>query len=429
MIPILASESPEGQEFRTKLKKRGDFGNETIREQIREIIANVRKDGDKAALAYTQTFDSPRRTSLIVSTEEVERAYAHVSTAFLDALQLAIANVRRFHEKQLRPSWMTIEKNGVILGQYLHPLRRVGIYAPPKLYSSLVMNAIPARVAGVEELVLTVPPQPDGRIHPTMLVTARECGVNEIFACGGVPAVAALAYGTETIRPVDKIVGPGGDYVQLAKREVVGVVDIDRLAGPSEILVLADDSALPAYVAADLISQAEHGSRSSAMLVTPSRSLAEAVDAELERQVPLLPRAQEIRVAFAHYGVAFLVASVEEGIHLTHEIAPEHVEVHTRDAFVVSSRIRHAGAVFVGEMSPEVVGDYLAGPSHVLPTGGTARFYSAASVFDFMKITNLIAYTATALDDVAEAVATLAEAEELEGHSAALRVRQKSRRP
>lgn len=423
MIPILAFESSEGQAFLAKLKARGGFGDDVLREQVREILANVRSGGDKAVLAYTQTFDSPRRTSLTVSTEEVERAYAHVSAAFLEALHLAIANVRRFHEKQLRPSWMTTEENGVILGQYVRPLRRVGIYAPSRLYSSLVMNAVPARVAGVEELVLAVPPQPDGRMHPPMLVAARECGVDEIFACGGVPAVAAMAYGTETIRRVDKIVGPGGDYVQLAKREVIGVVDIDRLAGPSEILVLADDSATPAYIAADLISQAEHGNRSAAVLVTPSPPLAEAVGVELEGQVPLLPRAKEIRAAFANYGVAFLVASVEEGIHLTNEIAPEHVEVHTRDAFAVASRIRNAGAVFVGEMSPEAVGDYLAGPSHVLPTGGTARFSSAASAFDFMKITNLIAYTAPALQRVAEAVVTLAEAEELEGHGAALRVR------
>jgi histidinol dehydrogenase len=423
MIPIFAPDSPEGRAFRVKMSERGGFGDESLIGYVREIIANVRRGGDVVALDYTRRFDSPDAEALNVSTEDIERAYAHVSGAFLDAIRLAIANVRRFHEKQLRQSWMTAEPDGVVLGQYVHPLGRVGVYAPPRLYSSLIMNAIPARVAGVEDVVLAVPPQRNGRVHPGMLVTARECGIGEVYACAGVPAIAAMAYGTPTMRRVDKIVGPGGDYVQLAKREVVGVVDIDKLAGPSEILVIADDSATPSYIAADLISQAEHGRRSSAVLVTTSRDVADAVCAELERQTPPLPRADEVRAAFANYGAAFLVESVDDAVRLANEIAPEHVELHTRDAFALASRIHHAGAVFVGSMSPEAVGDYVAGPSHVLPTGGTARFYSAASVGDFTKTTNLIAYTSEALDRVADAVVTLANAEGLDGHGVAVTAR------
>jgi histidinol dehydrogenase len=309
------------------------------------------------------------------------------------------------------------------LGQLVFPLRRVGIYCPPQLFSSLIMNAIPAQVAGVEEIALAVPPQKDGRIHPGMLVTARECGLGEIYASAGVPAIGAMAYGTETISRVDKIVGPGGDYVQLAKREVVGRVDIDKLAGPSEVLIIADETATPAYIAADLISQAEHGPRSSAVLVTTSHALGEAVCKELDRQVPVLPRAEEIRASFENYGGCFIVESLEAAIGLANDIAPEHAEVHTREPLSLAVRIRNAGAVFVGEATPEAVGDYVAGPSHVLPTGGTARFYSALSVHDFIKTTNLLAYTRPALDRVTQAVVTLADAEGLEGHGAAATVR------
>jgi len=423
MIPIFEPKDPERGPFLKKLSERGGFDDASRVGHVREIMENVRRGGDAVALDYTRRFDSPEVSSLVVSEEDIERAYAHVTGAFLDAIRLAITNVRRFHEKQKRTSWMTTEADGVLLGQYVHPLRRVGIYTPPRLFSSLVMNAIPAQVAGVEEIALAVPPLPSGRVHPGMLVTARECGVHEVYACAGVPAIAAMAYGTETIRRVDKIVGPGGDYVQLAKREVVGVVDIDKLAGPSEILVIADDSATPPFIAADLLSQAEHGSRSSAILVTPSREVANAVRLELERQTPRLPRADVVRAALANYGAAFLVDSLEEAVQLTDEIAPEHVEIQTRDAFALAARIRHAGALFVGSMSPEAVGDYVAGPSHVLPTGGTARFYSAASVGDFTKTTNFIAYTSAALDRVAEAVVTLASAEGLDGHGAAVVVR------
>ncbi|MDA1190272.1 MAG: histidinol dehydrogenase, partial [Candidatus Poribacteria bacterium] len=270
------------------------------------------------------------------------------------------------------------------------------------------MASVPAKVAGVEELVVCLAPGRDGKVHPAMLVAARECGVSEVYACGGAQAIAAMAYGSESIRRVDKIVGPGNPYSQFAKKEVFGVVDTDKIAGPSEILVIADESATPAFIAADLISQAEHSEDCSSILVTTSREIADATNVELERQAPTLPRAEVIRGSFAEFGAAFLVENLDAAVELTNRIAPEHAEVHTRDAFQLATRLRNVGGIFVGEWAPEALGDYVAGPNHILPTGGTARFSSAMGVSDFVKTSNLLAYSATALARLTETVVTLA---------------------
>ncbi|MBM3214742.1 histidinol dehydrogenase [Candidatus Poribacteria bacterium] len=430
MLPTITFPSPEAERFLARMSQRGGFGDRSLLSSVREIIARVRLDGDDACREFTRMFDSPDAPNeLRVSIEDMERAYSHVTDAFLDAVRLAIGNIRSFHEKQLSRSWMMTEPDGSLLGQMVFPLRRVGVYCPPTLFSSLMMNAIPAQVAGVSEIALAAPPQRTGGVHPGMLVTARECGIEEVYACAGVPAIAAMAYGTRSIPRVDKVVGPGGDYVQLAKREVVGIVDIDKLAGPSEVLVIADHTATPAYVAADLISQAEHGARSSAVLVTTSKALAESVCEELRSQVETLPRQEEIRGSFESFGACLVVSDIDAAIGIANEVAPEHVEVLTRDPMPVAVRIRNAGAVFVGESTPEAVGDYVAGPSHVLPTGGTARFYSSLCVADFLKTTNLLAYTPQALDRVTDAIVALAHAEGLEGHAASATIRRRNQNP
>jgi histidinol dehydrogenase len=422
MMRILEYPSSDASDFLRRLAHRGGWEDEALLQSVRDTIARVRREGDAALLDITRQRDAVSGTfdRLRLAEEEVERAYAHVSAQFLEALRLAAANIRRFHERQRPNSWMTSDTDGVVLGQLFFPLERVGIFCPPRLFSSLLMIAIPARVAGVREIVAAIPPLSDGRIHPTMLVAARECGVEEIYAVSGVPAVAALAYGTETIRRVDKVTGPGGPHIQLAKKEVVGVVGIDRLAGPSEVLIIADDTAVPAWVAADLISQAEHGEHSSAILVTTDAGVAECVAQQMEARVSSLPRADLVRASVARYGGCLVVPDMEAAVRVANEVAPEHAEVHARDALQVAVRLRHAGAVFVGGHTPEAVGDYAAGPSHVLPTGGTARFYSSLAVQDFVKSTNLLAYTQPALDRVAEAVVTLAHAEQLDGHADAV---------
>ena len=428
MIPILPYPGSEAEAFLGRLAARGQIDEERVLAVVRQIIARVCEEGDAAVLELTNRFDCPDSPlrGLRVSDEAIERAYAHVTDAFLDALRTASENIRRFHEHQKEDSWFVAEGDGVLLGQLVVPLERVGMHIPAAsapLMSSLMMAAIPARVAGVREVIATIPPAPNGRIHPAMLVTAKECGVDEVYACGGAQAIAAMAYGTESIRRVDKIVGPGNPYSQLAKREVFGVVDVDKIAGPSEVLVLADETATPEFIAADLISQAEHSSDCSAILVTTSRSLAEAVDAALEAQTAALPRAEVIREAFAAFGVAFCVEDLDVAVALANEIAPEHAEVHTRDAFDLAVRLRNVGGIFIGEYAPEALGDYAAGPNHILPTGGTARFASSMSVRDFLKRSNLLGYSASALRALRVTVVTFAEAEGLDGHAAAMTIR------
>lgn len=428
MLRIVQTRTAESDNLLSKLKDRGKLTDESILKVVRRTLSDVQEEGDKAVIRYTRKLDAPRISvkELKVSREEFGEAYLEVPTEFIDAITQARTNIERFHEKQLRTSWMSTEANGVLLGHLIRPLRRVGVCVPSisqLLVSSLLMNVIPATVAGVEEIAVCIAPMRNRDINPYMLVAAGECGIQEVYKCGGAPAVAAMAYGTDTIAPVDKIVGPGNLYVQFAKKEVYGHVDIDKLAGPSEILVIADGTADPDYVAADLISQAEHGPECAAILITSSLGFAEQVKSAIEVQGESLPRHEELTEAFKNYGVAFIVDNIAEAIAFTNEIAPEHLELHVENPFDWVGDVQNAGAILVGPYSPEAVGDYIAGPNHVLPTGTAARYASPLSVDDFLKKTSLISYTKAALEEVTPAVVKLAEVEGLEGHAAAMKIR------
>ncbi|MFC0211872.1 histidinol dehydrogenase [Paenibacillus chartarius] len=419
-----------GAEF--KLEREVEVGTPAHQEAVQRIIETVRKDGDEALRRYALEFDKVKVGELRVSAEELEAAYAQVDDAFLSALRGAAANIRAFHEKQKRTSWFDLQPSGTMLGQVVRPLRRVGLYVPggkAAYPSSVLMNAIPAMVAGVPEVVMVTPPATAGAgasgggIDPHILVAAAEAGVKEIYRVGGAQAVAALAYGTESIRPVDKIVGPGNIYVALAKRAVYGVVDIDSIAGPSEIVVLADETANPVYAAADLLSQAEHDELASAMLVTASRTLAERVQAEVQRQLETLPRKGIAAKSVADYGAILLVDSLDEAVALVNRLAPEHLELLVAEPHALLGRIENAGAIFLGTYSSEPVGDYFAGPNHVLPTNGTARFSSPLNVDDFVKKSSVISYSKQDLLANGEAIMTLARHEGLEAHARAIQVR------
>ena len=428
MLRIVQTRTAESDNLLSKLKARGKLTDESILKVVRRTLSDVQEEGDKAVVRYTRKLDAPRISikELKVSREEFGEAYLEVPTEFIDAITQARTNIEKFHEKQVRTSWMSTEANGVLLGHLIRPLRRVGVHVPAisqLLVSSLLMNVIPATVAGVEEIAVCIPPMRNRDINPYMLVAAGECGIQEVYKCGGAQAVAALAYGTDTIAPVDKIVGPGNLYVQFAKKEVYGHVDIDKLAGPSEILVIADGTADPDYVAADLISQAEHKGDSAAILVTPSLGFAEQVKAAIEVQGESLPRHEELTEAFENYGAAFIVDNIAEAVALANEIAPEHLELHVENPFDWVGDVKNAGAILIGPYSPEAVGDYIAGPNHILPTGTAARYASPLSVDDFLKKTSLISYTKSALAEVTPAVVKLAEVEGLEGHAAAMKIR------
>ena len=428
MLRIVQTRTAESDKLLSKLKARGKLTDESILKVVRRTLSDVQAEGDKAVVRYTRKLDAPRISvkELKVSREEFGEAYLEVPTDFIDAITQARTNIEKFHQKQLRTSWMSTEANGVLLGHLIRPLRRVGVCVPSVsqlLVSSLLMNVIPAVVAGVEEIAVCIAPMKNRDINPYMLVAASECGVQEIYKCGGAQAVAAMAYGTDTIAPVDKIVGPGNLYVQFAKKEVYGHVDIDKLAGPSEILVIADGTADPDFVAADLISQAEHGPECAAILVTPSLGFAEQVKAAIEVQGESLPRREELAEAFENYGAAFIVDDIAEAVAFANEIAPEHLELHVENPFDWLGNVQNAGAILIGPYSPEAVGDYIAGPNHVLPTGTTARYASPLSVDDFLKKTSLISYTKVALEEVTPAVVKLAEVEGLEGHAAAMKIR------
>ncbi|MGO4699190.1 histidinol dehydrogenase [Paenibacillus sp. 2TAB26] len=412
------------------LKREVEYGTPEQNESALKIVADVKSEGDAALLRYTEQHDRVKldAASLRVTLEEIQAAYEHVDADFLTAIREAAVNVRVFHEKQMRTSWMDLQQDGTLLGQIMRPLKRVGVYVPggkAAYPSSVLMNVIPAQVAGVPEIVMVTPPATGGTegIDPYILVAAAESGVKEMYRVGGAQAIAALAYGTATIAPVDKICGPGNIYVALAKRAVFGAVDIDSIAGPSEIVVLADDSADPAYVAADLLSQAEHDEMSSAILVTPSQQLAEAVAAEVERQLSTLPRQDIARSSIDNYGAVLLVDSLEAGIDVINQIAPEHLEVLTVDPMRLLGYIQNAGAIFLGPYSSEPVGDYFAGPNHIIPTNGTARFSSPVNVDDFLKKSSLIYYSKEALMANGDKIMTLARHEGLEGHARAIEVR------
>ncbi|WP_121611066.1 histidinol dehydrogenase [Mesobacillus foraminis] len=410
------------------IKRTVDGGTEAQRETVKEIIANVRSNGDDALKVYTEKFDSVMLEALQVEQEEIKEAYQHVDSKLVEIIKEAAANIRSYHEKQLRPSWLTTEENGTILGQKVTPLDSVGVYVPggtAAYPSSVLMNVIPAKVAGVKRIVMVSPPGEDGSIPAGVLVAADLAGVKEIYKVGGAQAIAALAYGTKTIAPVDKITGPGNIYVALAKREVFGDVDIDMIAGPSEIAVLADDTAKADEVAADLLSQAEHDVRASSVLVTPSMALAEAVQREVEAQCAALPRREIAELSIRDFGAIYVAANMEEAVETINQLAPEHLEIMTANGMELLGKIRHAGAIFIGRYSSEPVGDYFAGPNHVLPTNGTARFSSPLSVDDFQKKSSIISYSEQALRNNGSKIAEFARLEGLEAHARAVESRLK----
>lgn len=410
------------------LERNTDYGTPEQNQAVNDIIASVRQDGDAALRKYSEQFDGIRIGELRLTDDEIQAAYQAVDPAFLEAIREAAANIRAFHEKQKRVSWMDLQPDGSLLGQVIRPIKRAGLYVPggkAAYPSSVLMNAIPAQVAGVKEIVMVTPPATAGEegVNPYILVAAAEAGITEIYRVGGAQAVAALAYGTESIRPVDKIVGPGNIYVALAKRYVYGVVDIDMIAGPTDVIVLADETADPEYVAADLLAQAEHDELSPAILVTPSAELARRVQAELARQLDVLPRKEIAARSTENKGAILVVNSVEEGIELVNRLAPEHLEILLPNPVEHLAKIENAGAIFLGPYSPEPVGDYFAGPNHVLPTNGTARFSSPLNVDDFIKKSSVIHYSKDALLQNGHKIVTLARHEKLDGHARAIEVR------
>ncbi len=412
-----------------KQRIRQVFGKELTAAQVVDtIVAAVREHGDEAVIQYTREIDGADITAatLEVRDEEIAAAYTLVDSETLSAIRQAAANVRRFHEEQLPRSWFTEREHGSLLGQKCIPLERVGIYVPggtATYPSSVIMNAVPASVAGVKEIIMVVPPAKDGSVNPYVLTAAREAGVTRIFKIGGAQAIAALAFGTGLVPKVDKITGPGNIFVTLAKKAVYGYCDIDMLAGPSEILIVADQTADKRYIAADMLSQAEHDVLASSILITDSADLAAAVETELAVQLEQLPRKEIAEQALQRNGLILVTESILEAMELANLSAPEHLEILTAEPFGLLPYVKHAGAVFLGPWSPEPLGDYLAGPNHVLPTGGTARFYSVLNVETFMKKTSIIAYSQQALQAASQQVIRLAEAEGLEAHANAIRVR------
>ncbi|MEZ3436030.1 MAG: histidinol dehydrogenase [Lachnospiraceae bacterium] len=395
---------------------------------VREILSAVRERGDEALFEFTRKFDGAVIDSFTVKVteEEIAEAYSLVDGELLRVIRKALKNIRSYHEKQRQYSWFDSKPDGTMLGQKVTPLFRVGVYVPggkAAYPSSVLMNIVPAKVAGVDEIVMATPPGRDGRITPTTLVAAREAGADVIYKAGGAQAVGALAYGTESIPKVDKIVGPGNIYVALAKKAVYGDVSIDAIAGPSEILVIADETANPRYVAADLLSQAEHDELASAVLVTDSGELAEKVSLEAERFTAELSRGEIIRKSLDNYGCILIVEDMDAAVRAANEIAPEHLEIQTKNPYDVMMRIRNAGAIFIGEYASEPLGDYFAGPNHVLPTNGTARFFSPLSVDDFIKKSSIIAYSKEALSAVHKDIESFARAEQLTAHANSIQVR------
>ncbi|ERM17151.1 histidinol dehydrogenase [Brevibacillus laterosporus] len=393
---------------------------------VREILAAVKESGDKAVRAFTQKYDGVTIEKIRVTEEEFLAAKAHVPIEVRSALQEAADNIRAYHQHQACTSWFMTRESGTMLGQMIRPLQSVGLYVPggsASYPSSVLMNAIPAQVAGVEKIVMVTPPDREGRIAPAVIVAAEIAGVTEIYKVGGAQAIGALTYGTQTIPAVDKIVGPGNIYVALAKREVFGVVSIDMIAGPSEIVVLADETASPSYIAADLLSQAEHDPLASAILLTTSQKVAEEVAFELERQIMNLPRKKIAEASLRSHGAICVVADLEEGFAVVNRLAPEHLELLVEDAHSHLGKIKNAGAVFLGPYSSEPVGDYFAGPNHVLPTNGTARFSSPLSVDDFIKKMSVISYSKADLVEHGEKIMRLAETEGLTAHAKAIQVR------
>lgn len=397
-------------------------------DQVAAILNEVKERGDEALFEYTKRFDRADicKDNFVVTEDEIREAYEQVDPELLRIMRKALENIRSYHEKQVRYSWFDSKPDGTILGQKITALQRVGVYVPggKAVYpSSVLMNIVPAKVAGVEEIIMTTPPGPDGKLNVNTLVAACEAGVTRIYKVGGAQAIAALAYGTESIGKVDKIVGPGNIYVALAKKAVYGHVSIDSIAGPSEILVIADEGANPRYVAADLLSQAEHDELASAILVTTSEELAKKVSDEVDQFLKELSRTEIIRKSLDNYGYILIGETMDEVIDIANEIASEHLEIMTADPFQTMTKIRNAGAIFIGEYSSEPLGDYFAGPNHVLPTNGTAKFFSPLSVDDFIKKSSIISYSREALGEIQKDIRAFAEAESLTAHANSIKVR------
>ncbi len=400
----------------------------TYEASVREILDNVKEKKDQALFEYTERFDGAKITAdnILVTEEEIREAYTLVDDQLLAVIRKSKQNIESYHQKQMQYSWFDSRPDGTILGQKVTALKRVGVYVPggkAAYPSSVLMNIIPAKTAGVDEIIMVTPPGKDGRVTPTTLVAAKEAGADRIYKAGGAQAVAALAYGTESIPKVDKIVGPGNIYVALAKKAVYGHVSIDSIAGPSEILVLADETANPRYVAADLLSQAEHDEMASAILVTTSEKLAKEVSDWTDRFIKELSRGDIIQKSLDNYGHILIAGSMEEAIETANEIASEHLEIVTANPFEVMTKIRNAGAIFIGEYSSEPLGDYFAGPNHVLPTNGTAKFFSPLSVDDFLKKSSIISYSREALEKIHTDIEAFARAEHLTAHANSISVR------
>ena len=395
---------------------------------VAEIIETVKKGGDEALFSYTEKFDHCKMDAahIRVTREEIDEAYQKVDADFVEVMKKSAANIRAFHEKQLRNSWFDPKPDGTILGMKILPIAIAGVYVPggkAAYPSSVLMNVLPAKVAGVERIIMTTPPGADGRVNPGTLVAAHIAGVDEIYKVGGAQAIAAMAFGTQSIPKVDKITGPGNIFVALAKKACFGYVSIDSIAGPSEILVIADETANPRYVAADLLSRAEHDELASAILITTSKTLADQVSVEVDRFVANLSRREIIEKSLNNYGYILLVDSLDEAADTANEIASEHLEILTKDPFAMMTKIRNAGAIFLGEYSSEPLGDYFAGPNHVLPTNGTARFFSPLNVDDFLKKTSIISYSRPALEKIHQDIECFAENEGLTAHANSIRVR------
>ena len=395
---------------------------------VAQILDKVKKDGDEALFAYTKEFDKAEVTkeTIRVTEAEIEEAYAQIDPALQGVIRKALVNIRKYHEKQIQNSWFTSETNGTMLGQKVTPLNRVGVYVPggKAVYpSSVLMNIVPAKVAGVPHIVMTTPPGKDGKICASTLVAAKEAGADEIYKVGGAQAIGALAFGTESIPKVDKIVGPGNIFVALAKKAVYGYVSIDSIAGPSEILVLADETANPHFVAADLLSQAEHDELACAILITTSEEFAAKVDEEVKGFVEVLSRKEIIQKSLDNFGYILIAEDMDEAIEAANEIAPEHMEIVTANPFEDMMKVKNAGAIFIGEYSSEPLGDYFAGPNHVLPTNGTAKFFSALSVDDFIKKSSIVYYSKAALRDIHKDIIQFATSEQLTAHANSIAVR------
>ena len=395
---------------------------------VADILANVKSRGDDALFEYTRNFDKAdiNPSNIVVTQEEIDEAYSLVDDKLLDVIRKALVNIRDYHEKQKQYSWFDSKPDGTILGQKVTALSRVGVYVPggkAAYPSSVLMNVMPAKVAGVEQIVMCTPPDKEGKVYPTTLVAAKEAGVDVIYKVGGAQAIAAMAYGTASVPKVDKIVGPGNIYVALAKKAVFGYVSIDSVAGPSEFMVIADETANPRFVAADLLSQAEHDEMASAILVTTSEELAKKVSAQIDEFLKELSRSEIISKSLENYGYILVADSIDEAIEVANDIASEHLEIVTKDPFNVMTKIKNAGAIFLGEYSSEPLGDYFAGPNHVLPTNGTAKFFSPLSVDDFIKKSSIISYSREALELIHNDIETFAKAEHLTAHANSIHVR------